>query len=116
MAPTEINEMNGNIAKLAGASALVIALAGCSTMDYQERGTLVGAGIGAAAGAALTGDTLGAVGGGVVGGVIGNQIGRNRDERYDRYGYRDRNTRDDYYRNGYYDRDYYYDNRRWYRY
>jgi len=85
--------MNRNLAHGAAMLALAASLGGCAGMDYQERGTVVGAGIGAAAGAAITGDVGGALGGGVIGGVIGNQVGRDRDERDERH-----------YRSGYYDR------------
>ena len=62
--------------------AIVVGLAGCTTMTSQQQGTLSGAAIGAAAGAGIasisggsgwTGAAVGAVAGGVVGHIKGSK-------------------------------------------
>ncbi|TJZ67455.1 glycine zipper 2TM domain-containing protein [Chitiniphilus eburneus] len=66
--------MNQTLIKAVGATLLLAALGGCSSMDKQTRNTAAGAAIGGAAGAILTnGSAVGTVGGAAVGGVIGHE-------------------------------------------
>ncbi|TNH24111.1 glycine zipper 2TM domain-containing protein [Testudinibacter sp. TR-2022] len=61
--------------------ALVGSLAGCGSMDRQQRNMVVGAVIGGAAGHLIGGDIGATLGGAALGGVIGSQINKN-DRRY----------------------------------
>jgi osmotically inducible lipoprotein OsmB len=57
------------------ATALVVALSGCSNWSKRDRNTAIGAGAGAIGGSVLThGSALGTLGGAAVGGVIGHQV------------------------------------------
>ena len=56
------------------ATALLIALGGCSGMTRQDQATVGGAVVGGAAGAALGGGVLGTAAGAAVGGVIGHEV------------------------------------------
>ena len=59
------------------ATAVALALAGCSGMTHQEKSTAVGAVVGGVAGSAVSGgSTAGTVGGAVVGGVVGHEVGK----------------------------------------
>ena len=61
-------------------AALMILLAGCSTMNKQQKGTAVGAAGGAAIGAAVSkGNIWGILAGAAIGGVAGNLIGKKMD-------------------------------------
>ncbi len=68
-----------NLARLIVTAAAVAALAGCSGMSRQDKGTIGGAALGGVAGSVLTGgSTAGTVGGAVVGGVVGRETQKNR--------------------------------------
>jgi osmotically inducible lipoprotein OsmB len=64
------------ISSAAVTAALLISLAGCSSMSTRDENTAIGAGVGAIGGAVLTGGSaIGTVGGAAVGGIIGHEIG-----------------------------------------
>ncbi|MEF8724974.1 MAG: osmotically-inducible lipoprotein B [Candidatus Accumulibacter phosphatis] len=59
------------------ATAVLLALGGCSGMSTQGKNTAIGAGVGAVGGAVLTGGSvLGTVGGAAVGGVVGHEVSK----------------------------------------
>jgi len=61
-------------------AAISILFAGCSTMNKQQKGTIIGAGGGAAVGALVTkGSIWGILAGAAIGGVAGNLIGKKMD-------------------------------------
>ncbi|MCU7548030.1 OmpA family protein [Chitinophagaceae bacterium LB-8] len=61
-------------------TAASILFAGCSTMNKQQKGTIIGAGGGAAIGAAVTkGSIWGILAGAAIGGAAGNLIGKKMD-------------------------------------
>lgn len=65
------------VASSALATAMFLALSGCSGMTTQEKNTAIGAGVGAVGGAVLTGGSaVGTVGGAAVGGVIGHEVSK----------------------------------------
>jgi osmotically inducible lipoprotein OsmB len=58
-------------------AAVLLGLAGCSSMSSRDKNTAVGAGIGAVGGAVLTGGSaIGTVGGAAVGGIIGHEVSK----------------------------------------
>ena len=58
-------------------TAISLILAGCKTMNKQQKGTVIGAGAGAAAGALIgKGSIWGILAGAAIGGVAGNLIGK----------------------------------------
>ena len=58
-------------------TAFSFILAGCKTMNKQQKGTAIGAGAGAAAGAIIgKGSIWGILAGAAIGGVAGNLIGK----------------------------------------
>ena len=61
-------------------TAFSLILAGCKTMNKQQKGTVIGAGAGAAAGALIgKGSIWGILAGAAIGGVAGNLIGKKMD-------------------------------------
>ncbi|MEN9569776.1 MAG: hypothetical protein RL172_1007 [Bacteroidota bacterium] len=67
---------------LLGFAASMMLLTGCSTMNKQQKGTLIGAGGGAAIGAAVSkGSIWGILVGAAIGGVAGNLIGKKMDQQ-----------------------------------
>lgn len=61
-------------------AAAAILLNGCSTMNKQQKGTVIGAGTGAAVGAIVTkGSIWGVLVGAAIGGTAGNLIGKKMD-------------------------------------
>ena len=61
-------------------AAIPFLFAGCSTMNKQQKGTVIGAGGGAAVGALVTkGSIWGILAGAAIGGVAGNLIGKKMD-------------------------------------
>jgi outer membrane protein OmpA-like peptidoglycan-associated protein len=67
---------------LLGFAASMMLLTGCSTMNKQQKGTLIGAGGGAAIGAAVSkGSIWGILAGAAIGGVAGNLIGKKMDQQ-----------------------------------
>src|SRR3954471_12911962 len=62
------------------ATAVLILLNSCSTMNKQQKGTVIGAGGGAAVGALVTGGSIwGILAGAAIGGAAGNLIGKKMD-------------------------------------
>ncbi|MWV11983.1 glycine zipper 2TM domain-containing protein [Pseudomonas sp. R-28-1W-6] len=55
-----------------------LALAGCSGMSHQEKGTVLGAAVGGVAGNVLCGGVLCTGAGAVVGGVIGHEVTKDK--------------------------------------
>lgn len=63
-------------------TAFSIILAGCKTMNKQQKGTVIGAGAGAVAGAVIgKGSIWGILAGAAIGGVAGNLIGKKMDQQ-----------------------------------
>jgi outer membrane protein OmpA-like peptidoglycan-associated protein len=61
-------------------TAFSLILAGCKSMNKQQKGTVIGAGAGAAAGAIIgKGSIWGILAGAAIGGVAGNLIGKKMD-------------------------------------
>lgn len=58
-------------------AAVLLTLAGCTSMSHSDRNTAIGAGTGAIGGAILTGGSAaGTIGGAAIGGVIGHEVGK----------------------------------------
>ena len=67
---------------LLSSALLALGLAGCSSLDKQETGTLAGAAVGGLVGSQFgsgSGSIVGAVGGAVAGGVVGHHLSKEND-------------------------------------